>query len=48
MSSLSIVLPAHNEEATVRGVVEEVSDVSERLGMEYAVGWRSDEGLPYR
>jgi glycosyltransferase involved in cell wall biosynthesis len=32
--SLSVVLPAHNEEATVAGVVEEVFAVAQELGMD--------------
>jgi glycosyltransferase involved in cell wall biosynthesis len=37
MFSLSIVLPAHNEEATVASVVEEVSSVAQQLGMDYEI-----------
>ena len=37
MLSLSIVLPAHNEEATVESVVEEVYGVVQRLGMDYEI-----------
>jgi len=37
MPSLSIVLPAHNEEATVASVVEQVSTVAQRLGMDYEI-----------
>lgn len=37
MSSLSIVLPAHNEEATVADVVEEVSGVMQQLEMDYEI-----------
>jgi glycosyltransferase involved in cell wall biosynthesis len=37
MSSLSIVLPAYNEEENVAAAVEEVSDVAQRLGMAYEI-----------
>ncbi|HIE47658.1 TPA: glycosyltransferase family 2 protein [Candidatus Bipolaricaulota bacterium] len=37
MSSLSIVLPAHNEEANVESAVEEVSTVAQQLGMDYEI-----------
>jgi glycosyltransferase involved in cell wall biosynthesis len=37
MSSLSIVLPAYNEEANVAAAVEEVSTVAERLDVEYEI-----------
>jgi glycosyltransferase involved in cell wall biosynthesis len=37
MSSLSVVLPAHNEEATVADVVEEVSTVAQQLGMDHEI-----------
>ncbi|MDY6877164.1 MAG: glycosyltransferase family 2 protein [Chloroflexota bacterium] len=37
MSSLSIILPAHNEEATIESVVEEVYDVVQQLGMDYEI-----------
>lgn len=37
MSSLSIVLPAYNEEANVANAVEEVSAVARRLGIEYEI-----------
>jgi len=37
MSSLSIVLPAYNEEANVETAVEQVSDVAEQLGMDYEI-----------
>jgi glycosyltransferase involved in cell wall biosynthesis len=37
MSGLSVVLPAHNEEATVAGVVEEVSTVVQQLGMDHEI-----------
>jgi glycosyltransferase involved in cell wall biosynthesis len=37
MSSLSIVLPAHNEEATVESAVEEVSGVAQQLGVDYEI-----------
>ena len=37
MSSLSIVLPAYNEEANVERAVERVSDVAEQLGMDYEI-----------
>ena len=37
MSSLSIVLPAHNEEATVGSILEEVSSVAQGLGMDYEI-----------
>ena len=42
MLSLSIVLPAHNEEATVESVVEEVYGVVQRLGMDYEIVLVSD------
>jgi len=37
MSSLSIVLPAYNEEANVERAVEQVSAVAQQLGMEYEI-----------
>ena len=37
MSSLSIVLPAYNEEANVESAVEQVSTVAQGLGMEYEI-----------
>ena len=37
MSSLSIVLPAYNEEANVASAVEQVSTVAQQLGMEYEI-----------
>ena len=37
MSSLSIVLPAYNEEANVESAVEQVSAVAQRLGMDYEI-----------
>ena len=37
MSSLSIVLPAYNEEANVERAVEQVSAVARQLGMEYEI-----------
>ena len=37
MSSLSIVLPAYNEEANAETAVEQVSDVAEQLGMDYEI-----------
>jgi glycosyltransferase involved in cell wall biosynthesis len=37
MSSLSIVLPAYNEEENVAAAVEEVSDVAQQLEMEYEI-----------
>ena len=37
MSSLSIVLPAYNEEENVAAAVEEVSTVAQRLGVEYEI-----------
>ena len=37
MSSLSIVLPAYNEEANVESAVEQVSTVAEQLGMDYEI-----------
>jgi glycosyltransferase involved in cell wall biosynthesis len=37
MSSLSIVLPAYNEEANVERAVEQVSRVARQLGMEYEI-----------
>jgi glycosyltransferase involved in cell wall biosynthesis len=37
MPSLSIVLPAHNEEQNVANAVEEVSQVAQQLGMEYEI-----------
>ena len=37
MSSLSIVLPAYNEEANVAIAVEQVSAVAQRLGMDYEI-----------
>ena len=37
MSSLSIVLPAYNEEANVESAVEEVSTVAQQLGMDYEI-----------
>ena len=37
MPSLSIVLPAYNEEANVESAVEQVSAVAQRLGMDYEI-----------
>jgi glycosyltransferase involved in cell wall biosynthesis len=37
MSSLSIVLPAYNEEANVESAVEQVSAVAQGLGMDYEI-----------
>ena len=37
MSSLSIVLPAYNEEANVESAVEQVSTVAHGLGMDYEI-----------
>lgn len=37
MSSLSIVLPAYNEEANVASAVEQVSTVAQQLGMDYEI-----------
>jgi glycosyltransferase involved in cell wall biosynthesis len=37
MPSLSIVLPAHNEQENAAGAVEEVSDVAQRLGIDYEI-----------
>ena len=37
MSSLSIVLPAYNEETNVASAVEQVSAVAQQLGMEYEI-----------
>jgi len=37
MSSLSIVLPAYNEEANVEQAVEQVSAVARQLGMDYEI-----------
>jgi len=37
MSSLSIVLPAYNEEANVERAVEQVSAVARQLGMDYEI-----------
>jgi glycosyltransferase involved in cell wall biosynthesis len=37
MYSLSVVLPAHNEEATVADVIQEVSSVVQGLGMDYEI-----------
>ena len=37
MTSLSIVLPAYNEEANVESAVEEVSDVARRLGLDHEI-----------
>ncbi len=37
MSSLSIVLPAYNEEANVEGAVEHVSAVAQQLGMDHEI-----------
>jgi len=37
MSSLSIVLPAYNEEANVENAVEQVSAVARQLGMDYEI-----------
>jgi len=37
MSSLSIVLPAYNEEANVERAVEQVSRVARQLGMDYEI-----------
>ena len=35
MTSLSIILPAYNEEANVVAAVEEVSRVAQTLGLKY-------------
>ena len=35
MTSLSVVVPAHNEEATVESVVEEIVPVVQQLGKDY-------------
>ena len=35
--SLSIVLPAYNEEANVEGAVEEVSTIAQTLGLDYEI-----------
>jgi glycosyltransferase involved in cell wall biosynthesis len=37
MPSLSIVLPAYNEEANVESAVEKVSTVAQQLGMDYEI-----------
>jgi glycosyltransferase involved in cell wall biosynthesis len=37
MLSLSVVLPAHNEEATIESVVEEVLVVVQQLGVDYEI-----------
>ncbi|MCX6995555.1 MAG: glycosyltransferase family 2 protein [Kiritimatiellaeota bacterium] len=37
MSSLSIVIPAHNEGATVTEVVEEVWAIAQQLGLDYEI-----------
>lgn len=37
MSSLSIVLPAYNEEANVESAVKQVSAVAQQLGMDYEI-----------
>jgi glycosyltransferase involved in cell wall biosynthesis len=37
MSSLSIVLPAYNEEANVESAVEQVSAMAQQLGMDYEI-----------
>ena len=37
MPSLSIVLPAYNEEENVASAVEEVSTVAQQLGMDYEI-----------
>jgi len=37
MSSLSIVLPAYNEEANVERAIEQVSAVAQQLGMDYEI-----------
>jgi len=37
MSSLSIVLPAYNEEANVESAIERVSAVAQQLGMDYEI-----------
>ena len=37
MSSLSVVLPAYNEEANVESAVEGVSSVAQQLGMDYEI-----------
>ena len=37
MTSLSVVIPAHNEEATVESVVEEIVPVVQQLGKDYEI-----------
>lgn len=37
MPSLSIVLPAHNEEATIEDVLNQVSDTAQQLGIDYEI-----------
>jgi glycosyltransferase involved in cell wall biosynthesis len=37
MQSLSVVIPAHNEEATVQGVVEEVFGIVRQLAIDYEI-----------
>jgi len=37
MSSLSVVLPAYNEEANAQSAVEQVSAVAQQLGMDYEI-----------
>jgi glycosyltransferase involved in cell wall biosynthesis len=37
MSSLSIVLPAYNEEENVESAIEEVSEAAQQLGMDYEI-----------
>jgi glycosyltransferase involved in cell wall biosynthesis len=37
MSSLSVVIPAYNEEANVESAVEQISAVAQQLGMDYEI-----------
>jgi glycosyltransferase involved in cell wall biosynthesis len=37
MSSLSVVLPAYNEEENVESAIEEVSEAAQQLGMDYEI-----------